>query len=384
MKRDYYEVLGVDRNATLDDIKKSYRKMARQYHPDVNSGSKDTTEQFKEINEAYQVLSDSEKRAAYDRFGHAAFDSRTQAGYGGGGFGQDFDPFGDFGSFGDIFDMFFGNSTGSRRRDSASRPNKGADIIIDTTLEFEEAAFGIEKEPEFPKVEICKECQGLGGKKKVACPHCRGTGEMKHTQTSIFGSIVTSRPCSFCHGKGFIPEDVCSECHGSGKVKITRKLKIKFPPGVDSGYRLRVTGEGEAGDNGGPAGDLYISITVKPHKILERKGKNLYYEVGINYTQLVLGDEIEVPTLQGTEKIRIPAGTDANTILKLRGKGLIDPGNGSRGDQIIQLKLYIPRRLSTEYRKTLEQLSELEGQDKTKKSSGIFDRIKEAFSNAEG
>ena len=384
MKRDYYEVLGVDRNATLDDIKKSYRKLARQFHPDVNPGNKEAVEQFKEINEAYQVLSDSEKRATYDRFGHAAFDSRAQAGYGGGGFGQDFDPFGDFGSFGDIFDMFFGTSTGSRRRDSASRPTKGTDIVIDVTLEFEEAAFGVEKEVEFQRVEVCKECQGLGGKKKTSCPHCRGTGEIKHTQTSIFGSIVTARPCSYCRGKGYIPEDTCPECHGSGKIKATRTLKIKFPPGVDSGYRLRVSSEGESGENGGPAGDLYISITVKSHKILERKGKNLYYELGVNYTQLVLGDEVEVPTLQGSEKIRIPAGTEADTLLKLKGKGLIDPGNGSRGDQIIKLKLHIPRRFSVEYRKLLEQLSELEHQDKNKKSSRIIDRLKEAFTNAEG
>ena len=384
MKKDYYEVLGVNRNASLEEIKKSYRRLARQYHPDANPGNKDTVEKFKEINVAYQVLSDTEKRTTYDRFGHAAFDSRAQAGYGGGGFGQDFDPFGDFGSFGDIFDMFFGSSTGSRRRDSASRPTKGANINVDVTLEFEEAAFGVEKEIEYSRIEFCKECQGVGGKKKVSCPHCRGTGEIKHTQTSIFGSIVTSRICNFCHGKGYVAEDTCQKCHGSGKVKTTRKLKLKFPAGVDSGYRLRVSGEGEAGENDGPAGDLYVSITVKPHKILERKGKNLFFDAEVTYTQLVLGDEIEVPTIQGMEKIKISPGTDTHSVLKLRGKGLVDPSNGSRGDQFVQLKLRIPRRLTGEYKKLMEQLAELEGQEKNKKTGGIFERIKEAFTSAEG
>lgn len=195
---------------------------------------------------------------------------------------------------------------------------------------------------------------------------------------------MTSRICSYCQGKGYIAEDTCQKCQGSGKAKTTRKLKLKFPAGVDSGYRLRVSGEGEAGENGGPAGDLYVSITVNPHKILKRKGKNLYFDAEVTYTQLVLGDEIEVPTLQGWEKVKISPGTDANSILKLRGKGLVDPGNGSRGDQFVQLKLHIPRKLTAEYKKLVEQLAELEGQEKNKKSSGIFERIKEAFSSTEG
>ncbi|MEI6157750.1 MAG: molecular chaperone DnaJ, partial [Atribacterota bacterium] len=330
MNKDFYDVLGIERSATQDDVKKAYRRLARQYHPDLNPGNKGASETFKEVNEAYQVLSDPEKRSTYDRFGYEAFNGRTQAGHGGGGMGTDSDPFGDVNGFGDIFDMFFGSGSGSLRRESSSRSSRGNDVMVNITLEFEEAAFGVEKEVEYQRVEGCQVCQGWGGKKKTACPHCRGTGEVRHTQTSIFGSIVTARPCTYCQGRGSIPEDTCPECHGSGRIKKERTLKIRIPAGVDNGYRLRVSGEGEVGENGGPGGDLYVSINVKPHKILERKGKNLYYEVEVGYAQIVLGDEIEIPTLQGTEKIRIPAGTESDSLLKLKGKGLIDPGTGTR------------------------------------------------------
>jgi len=387
MKRDYYEVLGVSRNATSEDIKRAYRRLARQYHPDVNQGDSNAAEKFKEINEAYQVLSDEQKRATYDRFGHSAFEGANQGNYG--GFGADFDPFADFSNFGDIFDFFFGGGT-QYRRERRPKATKGQDIKIEITLEFEEAARGVEKEISFSRTEICSDCQGIGGKKKVACPHCQGKGEVRHTQTSLFGSVVTSRPCSYCQGRGWIAEDLCSSCRGSGKLKKERKIKIKIPAGVDSGYRLRVAGEGEAGENGGSPGDLYVHIKVKPHPVLERKGSDLYYDLELSYPQLVLGDEVEIPTLRGTEKIRIPAGTESGASLRLRGKGLPDPRIGSRGDQIIRVKLRMPRRLTLEHRQALEKLMELErvensleGNGDNRKQSGVFERLKEAFNRPE-
>lgn len=387
MKRDYYEVLGVDRNATSEDIKKAYRRLARQYHPDVNQGDNSAAEKFKEINEAYQVLSDEQKRATYDRFGPSAFERNGQRNYG--GFGGGFDPFGDFSNFGDIFDFFFGGRS-EYRKDRRSQAVKGQDIKAEITLEFEEAAEGAEKEISFTRMETCPECQGIGGKKKVACPHCQGRGEIRHTQTSLFGSVVTSRPCSYCQGRGWVADDTCSFCRGSGKVKREKTIKIKIPAGVDSGYRLRVAGEGEAGENGGPPGDLYLHIKVKPHPVLERKGTDLYYDLELTYPQLVLGDEVEIPTLRGKEKIRIPAGTESGASLRLRGKGLPDPQMGSRGDQIIRVKLHIPRRLTPEYRQILEQLKDLErgentvrGNGDNRKQSGVFERLKEAFTHPE-
>jgi len=387
MKRDYYEVLGVNRNATSEDIKRAYRRLARQYHPDVNQGDNGAAEKFKEINEAYQVLSDEQKRATYDRFGHSAFEGANQGSYG--GFGSDFGPFGDFSNFGDIFDFFFGGGTQSRR-EHRPRAAKGPDIKVEITLGFEEAAQGVEKEISYSRTEICPECQGIGGKRKVACPHCQGRGEVRHTQTSLFGSVVTSRPCSYCQGKGWVAEDICSLCRGSGKIKNERKIKIKIPAGVDSGYRLRVAGEGEAGENGGPSGDLYAYIKVKPHPVLERKGSDLYYDLELSYPQLVLGDEVEIPTLRGKETIRIPAGTESGALLRLRGKGLPDPQIGSRGDQIIRVKLRIPRRLTLEHRQALEKLMELErvensleGNGDNRKQSGVFERLKEAFTRPE-
>ncbi len=384
MKKDYYEVLEVKKNASQEDIKRAYRRLARKYHPDMNSGDKEAGNRFKEINEAYKVLSDPQKRSTYDRYGHAAFDSRASQGPG--GFGREYDPFGGgFNDFGDLFDMFFGGSTRSRRRDRASYGARGADVVQEVTLEFEEAAAGTERGITFYRMEHCPECHGVGGKKKVTCPHCRGTGETRHTQTSLFGSMTVARPCVSCQGRGWVVEDQCTACRGNGKVRRQRTIKIRIPAGVDNGFRLRVSGEGEAGTNQGPSGDLYVSIRVKPHSELERKGKDLYFDLEVSYPQLVLGDEVEVPTLQGKERVRIPAGTKGNATLRLRGKGLVDPQTGLRGDEILRVKLRVPRHVSGEHRRLLEQLLEVEmGRKNTsgngsRSKGGLFDRLKETF-----
>lgn len=388
MKKDYYEVLGIDHNASQEEIKRAYRRLARQFHPDVNPNNKKAAERFKEINEAYQVLSDPQKRAQYDRFGHAAFGNNYQTEYS----DFDFNPFEDFGSFGDLFDMFFGSTRGAKRSRTRTQPRKGESVTLEINLEFEEAAFGTEKEVSFERWEECPECKGIGGKQKTTCHYCHGRGEIRHTQTSFFGTVVTSRTCTYCGGKGWIPEDTCKSCHGRGKVRRFRKVKVKVPPGVDTGYRLRIAGEGEAGENGGPPGDLYIYIKVKPHRFLERKGKDLYCTIELAYPQLVLGDEIEVPTLYGTEKLHIPPGTDPEALLRLRGKGVVDTRSGAKGDQFVKLKLKIPKALSPEHRAILEQLKEIESPSRNsnksnghqkRKNGGLFEKLKEAFTHPE-
>ncbi|HSV32407.1 MAG TPA: molecular chaperone DnaJ [Atribacteraceae bacterium] len=386
MKRDYYEVLEVERTASPEEIKKSFRRLARRHHPDVNSGNKDSAARFKEINEAYQILSDPEKRTTYDRFGHAAFDRSSVTGQG--GYGQNFDPFGNFSGFGDIFDMFFGGSTRTRNQERSTYVTKGMDIDLEVTLEFLEAAFGVEKELSFQRSEICPDCQGIGGKKKTSCSHCRGTGETRHTQTSFFGSMTVARPCTYCQARGWMAEDKCATCRGSGKHRKERKIKIKIPPGVDTGYRLRISGEGEASPNQGPPGDLFLQIKVNPHKELTRKGKDIYFELELSYPQLVLGEEVEVPTLHGQETIRVPAGTEGNTLLRLRGKGLVDPQTGRQGDEVIRVQLRVPRHVTGEHRRLLEQLLQFERvktapTNGNKKQGGIFDRLKEAFTHTE-
>jgi len=372
-KRDYYEVLGVSREAGADEIKKSYRKLARQYHPDANPGNQNTEEKFKEIAEAYEVLSDPEKRANYDRFGHAATNGQGFDGFGGGfgGFGTD------FGGLGDIFDMFFGGATRAR-----SGPQKGADIRADIEISFKEAAFGLEKDIKVPRVETCGNCKGSGaapGASVRNCPVCGGTGQAQSSQNTPFGRVVQSHTCNRCRGTGRVIEKPCSVCQGAGQVRRSRSIHIKIPAGVDTGTRLRVSSEGEAGLRGGPPGDLYVYINVRPHRIFKREGNDIICEMPLSFTQAALGDEIEVPTLEGTAKMRIPEGTQHGTEFRLRSKGIPDLGGYGRGDQYVRVKVATPTRLTDRQKHLLREFALLSGEDPAGESKGFFDKVKDAF-----
>ncbi len=374
-KRDYYEVLGVDKSASEADLKKAYRKLARQYHPDVNPGDKEAEAKFKEINEAYEVLSDPQKRAQYDQFGHAAFGNGAGEA---GGFGGGFGDFGDLGGFGDIFDMFFGGGGGQRRRG----PAKGADLRYNMEVTFEEAAFGVEKDISIPKTESCDKCEGTGaapGSSPKKCTRCNGTGQIQFAQTTPFGRFVQSRVCEACHGDGVIIENPCFKCGGKGKVRKTAKIHIKIPGGVDTGSRLRVAGEGEPGDRGGPRGDLYVYIHVKPHKTFQRDGNDVISEVKISFPQAALGDEIEVPTLDGKVRLKIPEGTQSGTFFRLKGKGITDLHGYGRGDHHVKVIVVTPAKLTEEQRALLLKFAEASGENPAGVERGLFEKFKDAF-----
>ncbi len=374
-KRDYYEVLGVDRNAAEEDIKRAYRGLAKKFHPDINPGDKQAEQKFKEINEAYEVLSDSARRKQYDTFGHAA--SNGQGGYGGYG---DFGNFGDFGGFGDIFETFFGGGfSGSRAR---TRPSKGSDIRADLELEFEQAAFGITKDVTVRRQEKCSTCDGTGAKAGTSakkCDKCGGTGQVRYRQNTALGRFETVRTCDKCHGQGTIIEEPCSQCGGSGKVLKTRTIAIKVPAGVDNGSVISLRGEGEPGERGGPSGDLYVYIRVKPHKIFARENENVYCDIPITFVQAALGDEITVPTLDGKVKQTIPEGTQSGTVFRLRGKGIPRLNNRGRGDQYVKVLVDVPRKLSQEQKELLRKFDEISGGGAGQPNKSIIDKVKDAF-----
>lgn len=376
-KRDYYEVLGVSRDASDDEIKKAYRRLARKYHPDVNKDDPDAEAKFKEIGEAYKVLSNPEARAQYDRFGHAAFEGAQGAGASQGGF----DPFGGFGGFGgfdDIFDMFFGGGTEQRRR---SGPRQGADLRYDLELSFEQAAFGFETEIEVPRTETCGRCHGNKAEPGTPirdCPQCGGRGEVREARQTPFGRFVSVHPCGRCRGEGKVVETPCRECKGGGLVHKRRKITVKIPAGVDDGYRLRLSGEGEAGERGGPPGDLYVFISVQPHEFFERRGNDLHCEVPVSFAQAALGDEIEIPTLGGTAKLKVPEGTQTGTRFRLRGHGVPDPRGYGRGDQYVSVRVVTPTRLSAKQKELLKEFARAGGED-APEERGFFDRVKDAL-----
>ena len=374
-KRDYYEVLGVSKTAGDDEIKKAYRSMAKKYHPDMNPGDKVAEEKFKEANEAYEILSDADKRAAYDSYGHAAFDG-TGAQNGAGGFGGGFD----FGDIGDIFGSFFGGGFGGGSAQRKNAPMRGDDIGVRVTLTFEEAVFGTKKEISYNRVQKCPDCGGSGAEKGTSaetCPECGGSGQRRVTQRiggMAFQSTVT---CNNCGGSGKVIKNPCSNCRGTGYIKVTKRLDVNIPAGIDDGGRVALRGQGNDGRNGGPAGDLIIIVSVKQSPTFERDGYNIYCDVPVSVTDATLGAEIEVPTLEGKEKFVIPEGTQPETSFTLRGKGVPYIGNANRrGDLIFTVKIEIPQKLNSKQKELLRQFADSCGDSNYTKRSGFFKKFK--------
>ena len=360
-KRDYYEVLGVDKSASEDEIKKAYRKQAKKYHPDLHPGDKDAEEHFKEANEAYEVLSNAEKKARYDQFGHAGVDPNYgagQGGYGAGGF--DFD-------FGDIFSDLFGGGFGGfggGRSANPNAPQRGTDAQASVTISFEEAAKGCEREIQIQRIEVCDTCHGSGaapGSSPKTCPECNGRGQVSSQQRTPFGVIQTQRACSRCGGKGTILDNPCKTCKGAGRVRKPAKLIVKIPAGIDDRQIINVRGQGNKGVNGGPAGDLHVEINVRPHPIFERDGYNVWVEMHISYAAAALGCELEVPTLDGKSKYNIHPGTQSGEVFKLRGKGIQSLNNRGRGDQLVRVIVDVPRDLTEQQKDLLLKLDEALG-----------------------
>ena len=371
-KRDYYDTLGVSQGASDEDIKKAFRKLAMEYHPDRNR-REGAEEKFKEINEAYQVLSDSEKRGTYDRFGHAGVT----------GNGKGFEGFENFGGFGDIFDAFFGGS--SRSRPNAAR--RGSDLQYSLTVEFEEAVFGVDQDVELQRTETCSSCHGSrseGGAAPQTCSNCGGVGEVRRAHQSVFGQFVQVVACNVCRGDGRIITDPCSRCRGSGQERRNRKLEVSIPGGIEEGTQVRLRGEGEQGINGGPAGDLYVVVRIKPHEIFRREGNDIIYTLPLNVAQAALGAKVIIPTLKGEAEMEIPSATQSGQSFRLKGKGVPYLRSKRRGDQIVHVFVNTPTDLTEEQQALLEKLAESFG-DESKADhppdKSIFTKIKDAFVN---
>ena len=391
-KRDYYEVLGLKKGATEDEIKSAYRKMAMKYHPDRNPGDKTAEENFKEVNEAYGILSDPDKKSKYDRFGHAGVDPNS--GFGGaGGFGG----FGGFdfggtgggawnGSFEDIFDMFGGMFGGGGFSGGATRrktgPQRGRDLQRNITIEFEEAAFGAKKEISVTKMVKCKKCNGEGtapGTQKRTCGKCNGTGSVTSVQSTAFGQFQSTRACPDCKGTGSIIDTPCPDCGGQGTLKKTIKINVDIPAGVDNGSVIPIKGQGEPGGNNGPAGDLYIVIEVKPHKMFKRSGSDLYLSVPISFDQAALGAKITVPTLDKKVEYTVPAGTQPNTVFRLKNKGIKNLRTGKPGDLYVEVTLEVPTKLNAQQKKSIEEMAEKVDKSCYQEKSSFAQKLKDVF-----
>ena len=376
-KRDYYEVLGVEKNASETELKKAYRKLAMKYHPDQNPGDKEAENKFKEVNEAYEILSDADKRARYDQFGFAGVDPNYGAGaggYGGGGFG--FDGF----DLGSIFGDFFGGGASSAHRRHG--PTRGQNIGVELEITFEEAAFGCETEITFGRIEPCSTCGGDGckaGTSPETCSRCSGRGTIRTTQNFMGMAMQQESPCPTCGGKGKLIKDPCNICKGKGKVRRNKTMKVQVPAGIDNGQSFRLRGEGNCGSNGGSSGDVLVTVEVKKHRLFERDGANVLCEMPITFTQAALGAKIEVPTLDGKVAYEIPEGTQTGTTFRLRGKGIPYVGYKNRGDQYVTVVVETPTKLSKEQRELLKKLADTMDEDGEPKRKSFFEKLKDSF-----
>ncbi len=368
-KRDYYEVLGVERDASEEEIKKAFRRLAFKYHPDHNR-EPGAEEKFKEISEAYEVLSDPEKRASYDRFGRLG---------GEGLWGRGFEGFDVFRGFGDIFDAFFGGATTATQR----RPQKGADLRCELTISFDEAVLGCEKELEINRTENCSVCHGVGsrpGSQPARCPNCNGTGQVRRVQQSIFGRFVNVTTCERCQGDGRIITDPCPQCRGSGREQKVRRILVRIPAGVDNGSQIRLSGEGEVGRWGGPPGNLYVTVSVTEHEFFRREGDDIIYDLPINFAQAALGDEVEVPSIDGSITIKIPPGIQSGKVFRLKGKGVPHLRGAGRGDEVVIVHVVTPQNLNEQQRKLFRELKKSLGRaEMPREERDFFDRIRDVF-----
>lgn len=360
MPKDYYEILGVPREASEQEIKKAYRKLALKYHPDraPQNKKKEYEEKFKEISQAYRVLSDKDKKAQYDQFGQTFEGASFNQGFGQQDFRSFYDAFGGRDIFEDlgfsrIFEEMFGFGTRAKAKQSAQY---GQDIVLDIEIDLEDAFHGVKKEVELRKMVTCPECRGQGGQSLKKCPVCQGSGYEQTRSNSLFGIFLQQRPCPRCHGRGVVPEKICPRCHGQGRIRETKKIKVTIPAGIDNGQVLKLTGQGEAAPYGGPAGDLFVNIRLRPHKYFQRQEDNLYFNLDINFTQAALGDKIEIPTLAGQVKLKIPAGIQPGENLKLKDKGMPRLYGRGHGDLIVKIQVRIPKKLSRQQKKLIEAL----------------------------
>ena len=375
-KRDFYEVLGVNKGASDDEIKKAYKKMARKYHPDLNPDNKEAEEKFKEVNEAYEILSDADKKARYDQFGHAGVDPN----FGAGGFGGGFDGGFDFGDLGDIFGSFFGGGFGGGgRRSNPNAPQRGGSIRLSLTISFEEAAFGCEKEVTVERMEQCGTCGGNGcaaGTQPEVCSECRGTGQVQVRRQTPMGVFATTTTCPKCGGKGKIIHQPCNDCRGAGVVRKRKTIQASIPAGIDNGQTISIRGQGHAGKNGGPAGDLLITITVRPHELFRREGTSVLCEAPITFAQAVLGAELEIPTIDGKVKYDLPEGTQSGTTFRLKGKGIPSINGRGRGDQYVTVYIETPRNLNKEQKEALKKFAEACGDNNYEERKKFFKKFK--------
>lgn len=379
-KRDYYEVLGLQKGASDDDIKKAFRQMAKKYHPDLNPGDKEAEARFKEVNEAYEVLSDAQKKARYDQYGHAGVDPNFGAGgYQGYGFDNiDID-------LGDIFSSFFGGMGGNGgRRQNPNAPRRGSDVSASVVISFEEAAHGCKKQVNIHLISTCEDCGGTGaakGSSPTTCPVCNGTGQERRQQRTAFGVFQTQSVCSRCHGSGRIIDNPCKTCNGSGQVRKPATVGINIPAGIDDGQVITIRGKGNAGSNGGPAGDLQLQVSVRPHPLFERDGYDVYCTLPLTFAQAALGAEISVPTLDGNVSYSIKEGTQPGDSFRLKGKGIPYVNGRGRGDEIVQVTVEVPRNLNGEQKKILESFEKATGEGNYQKRRSFFDKLRDAFNN---